>query len=386
MQHQLAYKIIIIIYFILKSSNMFSQIDIPEEAYIQIDHELVLGDKIDVDLFNNFIKEYPKSSYLNAMYVYYLFFNHDIGIAEERLNKFLSEVPHQDNSYVLLVEGLLAQASGSNDKAIEFYNASIRQDAEDKNKWARFELALLKNDSFSEKKKLLEEALRIDNRFLPAELELSNSYKDIGERGIALEILQNSVLLNELNTINYHIGLLYLEQQNYSDAEKAFNRSNAIKENANAYIGLGFIDQSYYGKFENALSQYFKAVELDSTNATAHKRIGILYLESGQPEKAISFLKESVELEPEIVDNRLELIYSLVLTKNYPEARIALTEANYIFGNYIKEIDFWNILILTIDGEKKLAQKFVDAFYEKYSSAEIDWLKNELKSWGVEIK
>ncbi len=386
MKHQRVIKLILFIVLLLNYKFMYSQIDIPKEIYQEIDSVFVYGDGIGEEYILNFLNKYPTSAYLKGMFVYYLFFNVDEERANKTLEVYLKEnILLNNNSYINLAKGILSNYFGNQDAAVEYFDRSISLDKENKNKWVRYELAMVYYDDISVRKKYLQEALLIDYNFVTAIVELSTLYKEQRQYDKALKTLEKAECIDKSNLIYYNIGLLFLEQDSYKKAEKYFVLSNQVKDNSDSYVGLGYINQYFRNSSNKALEFYNKALEVDSLNSIVYKRIGLLYLEKGDLKQAEKFLLKSLELAPNMVDNHSEYIYVLVLIKDYKRANTALKEAFQLFGYGIKELHFWNILLLSINGDKEKGQNEIDDYIQKFSSGDVFWLKQELKAWGVTI-
>ena len=91
----------------------------------------------------------------------------------------------------------------------------------------------------------------------------------------ALETLINKA--PELEYVFTNLGLAYFKQENYQQAEAAFERAiSQNKTDAVAYNHLGIIIR-LRGDFEKARKNYEKAISIDDEYAPAHLNLGILF-------------------------------------------------------------------------------------------------------------
>jgi len=99
-----------------------------------------------------------------------------------------------------------------------------------------------------------------------------------GEISFAIEMLkQVSDSTPQLEYVFTNLGLAYFKQENYENAEMAFQR--AIESNAHdaiAYNHLGIIKR-LQGRFNLARQTYQKAIQIDNEYASAYLNLGILY-------------------------------------------------------------------------------------------------------------
>ena len=95
------------------------------------------------------------------------------------------------------------------------------------------------------------------------------------------------------------IGIVYNELGDYNKALKLFNRMiNQNRADDITYYNMG---NSYYRmrKYEIAIAQYKKAIEINPLNDKAHNDIGFIYLEKlKEYKKAIESFKKATEVNP----------------------------------------------------------------------------------------
>ncbi len=103
----------------------------------------------------------------------------------------------------------------------------------------------------------------------------------------------------EPNNVDVVIGQaqMFLDIKQFDNAIVAFDKLISIKPNASSYLGRGnvFLAQK---KYEAAISDFGKAIELDSKNADAYDARGKAYLQSDKSELGILDINRSIEIDP----------------------------------------------------------------------------------------
>jgi tetratricopeptide (TPR) repeat protein len=171
-------------------------------------------------------------------------------------------------------------------------------------------------------------------------------YLNQGNYSKALEYYFNSLKIREelgdkqgIATSYNNIGNIYADQGNYSKAlEHYFNSLKILEEIgnkqgiANSYNNIGniYADQGNYSK---ALEHYFNSLKIleeisDKQGiASSYINIGIIYKDQGNYSKALEYLNKALEISKEIGDKEhistsLNSIAQIYLNeKNYPKAK-----------------------------------------------------------------
>ncbi|MCA2885319.1 serine protease [Microcystis sp. M043S1] len=127
----------------------------------------------------------------------------------------------------------------------------------------------------------------------------------------------------------YNRGILYYNQQKYDLALSDYNKAIDINPNyAEAYYNRGILYKNLQ-KYDLALSDYSKAIDINPNLAVAYNSRGILYSDQQKYELALSDYNKAIDINP----NYAEAYYNRgILYKNLQKYDLALSD-------YSKAID-----------------------------------------------
>jgi Flp pilus assembly protein TadD len=132
------------------------------------------------------------------------------------------------------------------------------------------------------------------------------------------------------------------EQGDYSRAEFIFNQAVTLEDTPDIWLKLGKT-LTYLGNDSRAHQAYEKVLQLDSDNAIAHEKLGLLYIGARQVAPARKYLQRAIELDDARwgAHNALGVLadternyetaiahYRAALTHN-PESALLLTNLGY---------------------------------------------------------
>ncbi len=146
-------------------------------------------------------------------------------------------------------------------------------------------------------------AIKIDNLFYPAKVNLAMLYNQKGENDRA-EVLLREVTTEhpEMHEIAYSLGLLLTEMKKYDQAaiylEKA---AEGMPERARVHYNLGLLLQ-HLKQDEKAEAALLRALELDSDSMDYLYALADYYLKRGKLYKTKGIAKQMVAKHP---DNRM---------------------------------------------------------------------------------
>lgn len=129
--------------------------------------------------------------------------------------------------------------------------------------------------------------------------ELGLLYALKGDR-LAIDYLNSTININPKNVnAMYALGLFY---QEHSMMQKALDMYQSIlkinPKHADALHNVGYINLVYKKSYQDALTCFTKAIEIDSTFYQAYFNRGITYEKINQPKKAEQDFKKVLELKP----------------------------------------------------------------------------------------
>jgi len=148
-----------------------------------------------------------------------------------------------------------------------------------------------------------EKAAQFDTTGYLIRLRLGADYARLGILARAVEELKVAATLNSEDLqSHYLLALIYSTEKNYEKAAEEYEIilktfSKAEPQNIEIYSYLG---QLYYSqrKYDRAISQFEKILELEPQNTDVMYLLGSLYLETNQKKEAIVLLKKSIEIDP----------------------------------------------------------------------------------------
>ena len=188
-------------------------------------------------------------------------------------------------------------------------------------------------------------------------MDIETGKKFIKERNYleAEKIFLNLLHKNEnLMLVNYFLGILYFELQNYKKSK--FHYKNSLKHNTNSkeiLIKLAYLEQSY-GKLEEAKDIYEKLLNLYPYYIETYYRTYLLNSD---------YLKEEYEnLFLEIINKKNSTLHEKALA-NYLLSKIEKKR-----GKYVSEIDYLKKSHIDIFNSKKNYNLQSNFYYQKIIS------------------
>jgi tetratricopeptide (TPR) repeat protein len=200
---------------------------------------------------------------------------------------------HNDLGYEYYAMGQLAQAEDEFEKALQ---------ADPKLAVAHANLANVYDDQgrYDEGLAVVEEALHLDPSLAYAHLVSAYLYVSLGRLGEAQASLEKSIELDS-SLVDAHLmlGLIHYDQANYALAIECLDNAlaeqspNETKSVIYTWRGIALGTQADY---EGALADLDRAIKMDSENAFAYHVRGLVCVEVGERERAISDLEQALEL------------------------------------------------------------------------------------------
>jgi tetratricopeptide (TPR) repeat protein len=155
---------------------------------------------------------------------------------------------------------------------------------------------------FKEANEEFAKALKVDPSFGPAK-RASKVMKDVSDQK-----------LEGQTAVQYFKGISYAIQGQYEQAISHYNQAIEINPTfASAYISRGVAYAQSRGQYDQALSDFSKAIEISPQFAKAYKDRGFTYYKKGQYDQAITDYSKAVEINPKFAEayfNRAVAYYS----------------------------------------------------------------------------
>lgn len=151
--------------------------------------------------------------------------------------------------------------------------------------------------------------------------ENSYSYEAEGNYARALNVLQ-AVYQADSYELNLRIGWLYYLSGSISESVAYYSRAIALKPyGIEARLGIAF-PLSADGRWDEVLVQYNKILEIDPQNSLTNYRIGLIYYNRKQYERAEAYLEKVVNLYPFDYDSMLLFAWIKFQLGKTREARV----------------------------------------------------------------
>jgi arylsulfatase A-like enzyme/Flp pilus assembly protein TadD len=171
----------------------------------------------------------------------------------------------------------------------------------------------------------LEELIKEKEDFSTAYEYLADTYKDMGEKNKAIEVLRRGLRYFPSHAqMRGKLGILLSETGQTDEAIKELHSALSLnEEDAELWNYLG---ASYWrsGDFDKAEECYHKAIALDEDYASAFNNLGSLYLSRQKPDQALVYLDKAISFDP-------------TLASAYNGKAVALS----LKGNLAEAVGFW---------------------------------------------
>jgi tetratricopeptide (TPR) repeat protein len=167
-------------------------------------------------------------------------------------------------------------------------------------------LALKMAPEYREAHALLAEVYRRKDEQTKAQQEF-DLMKSLPERLDLKDPLYYQMVEEGVSSFWYQVrGNNYLNSGELNKAEDEFKKAIEAKPNESSYTSLGYVYQMQK-RYEAALEQYDKALELNPLFTGALNNMAVIFLELGNSEKALKLISKALETDPESADGYLNL-------------------------------------------------------------------------------
>jgi tetratricopeptide (TPR) repeat protein len=161
--------------------------------------------------------------------------------------------------------------------------------------------------------------------------ERGDDYFRAGDCPNAIEAYKKAIALDaKLGLAYYGLGLCYHQQQQWQLAIDNWKQARELLEPEAAMLLAMGGDYYHLKEYDEALKAFNNVIALlpsDLDQAMAKYWIGVIYNETGQPEKALHPLWQAMNLKPDDPDFNFELGNALYGVKQYSDAVQAFKEA-----------------------------------------------------------
>ena len=142
-------------------------------------------------------------------------------------------------------------------------------------------------------------AIKIDNLFYPAKVNLAMLYNQMGQNNEALTLLREVAANHpESYEVQYSLGLLLAEEKKYAEAAKYLGLAGSgMPGRSRIHYNLGLLRQQL-NQDSDAEASLLKAQELEPDNLDYLYALADFYLKRNKIQRARSIAKEMVARHP----------------------------------------------------------------------------------------
>ena len=249
---------------------------------------------------------------------------------EQAINKY----QYLSEAYAIKMEALIAV--NYLDEALAVYNKAAELGLRDAKLYYQKSRALMYMERYKESISCIDSALELEDKNSDYYYVKGLSYYYIKEYDNAIDLFNSAIDYDNNNGGAYFYKVRCLLNTSRDD-EACETIDSAIK------LNIGHLDKFYnfkgfiFGdskKYEDAISQFEKAIEIEPTVGEYYYSAGRAYSDNGNYDKAIEYYKKSIELDPETIETYVNISYCYYNMKNYHSCIEYCTMANEIDDEY----------------------------------------------------
>jgi tetratricopeptide (TPR) repeat protein len=183
----------------------------------------------------------------------------------------------------------------------------------------------------------LDDAIKLDPAFAPAQLELGRAWLVEGKPDLALKALDKAVA-HAPNDAEVHTsrGVALVALGKLSESIEALQKGASLAPNdADRHSNLG-VALLAAGRVDDAVSAFERAVTLAPDDSHIRNDLGAAYLMAGSLQKALPHLERAVRLHPRLGRHRSHLCYACMVAGDLPNAVAICQEAVAVEPGYFE--------------------------------------------------
>lgn len=272
------------------------------------------------------IKEFPEDLNQYLTLASYYQDKNQLDKAVEILNAGLKIEPRYASCYNALA--IISGLKGDNKTEFDLYKKAVSYDF----RYApgHLNLAILYQQYFNNPKDgLVEARIAFDLDPTPRHLaQVILTYNQLGNTTKAKELENQLLKMKDIDAGSFNdVGLMYLDQHNYSKAEFYFRKAIETDSRlSNAYNNLGIVLSST-NRSEESATYYKKAIEINPNYANAYSNLGIYYTDKKDYQSAISSFVKASQLNPNLYRPYQNLGYVYLLMGDREKAKLYYQKA-----------------------------------------------------------
>lgn len=218
---------------------------------------------------------------------------------------------------------------GQSVEAVEHLVQATRLSRNDPLLWSDLGQLYGRRRQYADAVKAFDEALKINNQFLPAligraDIYLAQGRLDLAGTGYSAAL----TLAPKSSALRVKLGIVALKQHQWGQAKARFEQAlERNPKNADAWNNLAWMAMERKADLDEAVEWSQKAIALQPTHAGYRDTLGLVYRARGELTRAAAHLNKAVELDPKdpLILYHLGLVYA---EQERPEqAKTAFTRA-----------------------------------------------------------
>ncbi|MCK6595003.1 MAG: tetratricopeptide repeat protein [Bacteriovoracaceae bacterium] len=289
---------------------------------------------------------------------------------------------NNDDGINLLMAGVYA-ALDKSDRARVIYSKIINQGEQVQEACLFLSRSLASEKKFNEGQKTLDKCAKKDPSEAMYTFYKGKLFQEQGKRDLAFKYYRQSLKIDpDFFQATLAIGSLYEEKEDFLSALKEYKKYVDSPVASNPHPVLSRLVQMMFTlEMNKDVVPYAEMlVSLDDSDLTTKVRLGLLYVDSDDYQKAIAMFKEVLEVVPEsdkviyylaalyqeIKENELALQYFSKIQESSPLFADSLLQRGELYSQKAK-VDF--------DAKKEVSQEFinfVDTYAQKFDDLKVE--------------
>jgi len=171
--------------------------------------------------------------------------------------------------------------------------------------------ALIDAHKYKEAVATLLQALQLQINFAPAHTNLGIAFQEMKMLDDAIECHKTALLLDPTDIYAHNkMADTYLLRKEYDQANAHYQQVIDLNpKDPNSYAKLGSSYATYQDRYDDALTMFNKALELDPQHAATHNNAGAAMFDHGDIAPALAHFEQAIALRP----NYLTAVHNLAL-------------------------------------------------------------------------
>ncbi|MEO9967429.1 MAG: tetratricopeptide repeat protein [Reichenbachiella sp.] len=120
-----------------------------------------------------------------------------------------------------------------------------------------------------------------------------------------------------------------------------------------SHLELGYIRMNFFNDYQKAKDHFYLAHKLNPDDLQVNYALGYAYMQTGEHNKAISYAKRTIELEPTYPESYYLLAESRIMQNLYGKARSAIDQLLAIYPTDERALVFKSLILLYQNQPKK---------------------------------